>query len=51
MGKGSTPRPFTDREQYERNHEAIFGKKQPANHEAEQKEQDDVSTANRAPDC
>jgi hypothetical protein len=27
-GKGSAPRPFSDRDQYEKNLEAIFGKKE-----------------------
>jgi hypothetical protein len=27
-GKGSSPRPMKDRDQFEANHEAIFGKKE-----------------------
>lgn len=30
MSKGSTPRPFTDREIFEANFDKIFGKKKPS---------------------
>ena len=30
MSKGSTPRPFTDREVFEANFDKIFGKKKPS---------------------
>ena len=49
-GKGSAPRPMNNREAYEARFDAIF-REQPADNEAEQKEETDVSTANRTPDC
>jgi hypothetical protein len=44
-GKGSKPRPIKDREQYESNHEAIFGKKERARPVFEPIENDDVRKA------
>jgi hypothetical protein len=33
MGKGSTPRPFTDRSEFEENFDKIFGKKKKVDYE------------------
>ena len=50
-GKGSAPRPFSDRSFYESEHERIFGKKNKEGQGESQPEvKDDGQEASRSPD-